>query len=148
MVIHKRKKYRKYLGSETARRGYRHRNRGAGNRGGRGMSGWRFKKQKYIKIVKEHPEIFEDKKGFISRYQKLEKTIINLNELEEYLDYLLEYDLIKKEGDTYIVNLEELGIDKLLGKGNVTKKMKVYVRSASKKAIDKIKAIGGDVITT
>lgn len=146
MVYHKKKKYRKYLGNKTARRGYEHKNRGAGNRGGRGMAGWRFKKQKYIKIVKEYPEIFEDKRGFTSRFQKYEKIIINIEDLNELIDYLVEEGLAMKEGDYYVINLDELGVDKLLSRGEINKKVKVYVKEASEKAIEKIKAVGGEVV--
>ncbi|MGC9079220.1 MAG: uL15m family ribosomal protein [Nanopusillaceae archaeon] len=146
MVVHRKKKYRKYVGTRYARRGYNDRNRGKGNKGGSGLSGWRFKKQKYIKLIKEFPEKFEDKKGFTSpKYNKI-KEIINLNDLNEYFDYLLEENIIKKEGDYYIIDLDELGVDKLLGEGNIDKKMKIYVREASKKAIEKVKSIGGEII--
>ncbi len=148
MTARRKKKYRKYLGKRYARRGYNDRNRGAGNRGGRGMSGWRFKKQKRIAFMKYHKELLEDKKGFTS--PKLNRPIIaiNVGELEEYFDYLLDKGLIVKEDDYYVINLDNLGIDKLLGKGDINKKMKIMVKKASSKAIEKIKAKGGEVIIT
>ena len=146
MVVHRRKKYRKYLGKRYARRGYNDRNRGKGNKGGSGFSGWRFKKQKYIKLIKEFPERFEDKKGFTSPKYYIEKSIINLKDINEYFDYLLQENIIKQEGDYYILDLDEVGVDKLLGTGNIDKKMKIYVREASEKAIEKVKSVGGEVI--
>jgi len=146
MSVRRRGKYRKYLGKRYARRGYNDRNRGAGNRGGRGMAGWRFKKQKHIAFVKYYKELLEDKKGFTSPNFNKPVTFINLEEIEEYFDYLLEKGVITTENDYYVINLDAIGIEKLLGSGDISKKIKVYVRKASKKAIEKIKAKGGEVI--
>jgi len=146
MVAHRKKKYRKNLGQRYARRGYNDRNRGRGNRGGAGFSGWRFKKQKYIKLIKEFPERFEDKKGFTSIKYDAEKSIINLEDIEKYFDYLLSEEIIKNEGEYYIIDLDEIGIDKLLGAGKISKKMKIYVKESSEGAIEKVKNIGGEVI--
>jgi large subunit ribosomal protein L15 len=146
MVAHRKKKYRKYLGQRYARRGYNDRNRGRGNKGGAGFSGWRFKKQKYIKLIKEYPEKFEDKKGFTSIKYNVEKSIINLGDIEEYFDYLLSEGIIKNEGEYYTIDLDEIGVDKLLGAGRISKKMKIYVREASEGAIEKVKNVGGEVI--
>jgi len=146
MSVRKRRKYRKYLGKRYARKGYNDRNRSAGNRGGRGMAGWRFKKQKHIAFVKYYKELIEDKKGFTSPNFNRIKTFINLGEIEEYFDYLLENGVITTENDYYVINLDAIGIDKLLGSGEIDRKIKVYVRKASKKAIEKIRAKGGEVI--
>jgi len=146
MVTHRKKKYRKNLGQRYARRGYNDRNRGRGNRGGAGFSGWRFKKQKYIKLIKEFPERFEDKKGFTSIKYNAEKSIINLGDIEEHFDYLLSEEIIKNEGEYYIIDLDEIGVDKLLGAGKISKKMKIYVKESSEGAIEKVKNIGGEVI--
>ncbi|BBL45894.1 50S ribosomal protein L15 [Nanobdella aerobiophila] len=146
MVVHRRKKYRKSLGSRYARRGNSDRNRGKGNKGGAGFSGWRFKKQKYIKIIKEFPEKLEDKKGFTNpRYNK-QKTYINLRDINNYFDLLLEEGILKEENNVYILNLNELNIDKLLGTGKIDKKMTIIVKEASENAIEKVKNIGGEVI--
>ncbi len=146
MVVHHKKKYRKYLGTRYARRGKNDRNRGKGNKGGKGFSGWRFKKTKYIKLIKEFPERFIDKKGFTSPKYNIEKTIVNLRDIEEYFNILLEEGLIRKEGDYYEIDLEELGIEKLLGGGNISRKVRIYVKEASENAIEKVKALGGEVV--
>ena len=44
------------------------------------------------------------------------------------------------------VDLGKLGYDKLLGSGRVTRKLKIKVRSASKKVVEKVKKTGGEVI--
>ena len=146
MVVRRKKKYRKYLGTRYARRGYNDRNRGAGNRGGRGKCGWKFKKHKFLKILKEHPELFEDKKGFTPPTQREIRTI-NLEEIMTKFDAWLEQGIIKQEGDYYVLDLRQLGYNKLLGKGCVDKKMKIIVDLASESAIEKVKEAGGEVIT-
>ncbi|HIP66626.1 MAG TPA: 50S ribosomal protein L15, partial [Candidatus Nanopusillus sp.] len=119
MVVRRKKKYRKYLGKRYARRGYNDRNRGAGNRGGRGIAGWRFKKQKYMKIIKEHPELFEDKKGFVPPKRR-KIYAINLCQIDEYIDAWKEAGLVKEENGKLVVNLVDLGYNKLLGKGKIS----------------------------
>jgi len=146
MTARRRKKYRKYLGKRYARRGYNDRNRGAGNRGGRGMSGWRFKKQKRIAFEKYYKQIIEDKKGFTTPNLKKDITAINIGDLEEYFEYLLDNGMISMEDEYYVINLRDLGIEKLLGKGDISRKVKILVKKASKNAIEKIKAKGGEVI--
>ena len=70
---------------------------------------------------------------------------VNLSYLEEHLDtFLKEKKIVEKDG-AYIIDLAQLGFDKLLGKGKLTKKFHVKARSASKKAEDKIKALGGEI---
>lgn len=146
MVVNRKKKYRKYLGARYARRGYNDRNRGGGTKGGRGMSGWRKKKHKYLEIIKKYPEILEDKKGFTSPNYNKEIRVINLGDIEEIFDKLLLEGKIKTEGDYYVLDLNELGYDKLLGRGNISRKMKIFVKNANKGAIEKVKALGGEII--
>ncbi|MEM0379389.1 MAG: uL15m family ribosomal protein [Nanopusillaceae archaeon] len=146
MTARRSKKYRKYLGKRYARRGYNDRNRYAGNRGGRGKAGWRLKKQKMIKFFKEYIDYIKDKKGFTSPNYKIEKNFVNIEDIEEYFEYLINEGIAMQENEFYVINLNDLGIDKLLGKGMVSRKYKIIVKSASKSAIEKIKALGGEVI--
>ena len=52
-----------------------------------------------------------------------------------------------KTGDTYTINLSDINIQKILGRGDITKKINVTVNNASKRAIEKIEAAGGKVVT-
>ena len=106
--------------------------RGGGSRGGRGGSGiWKHKKSYVIKYA---PERIGKRRSKIGK--KKEIKIINLYQLDELIKKL------KKEE----INLKQLGFDKLLGVGKITKPVKVEVPAASKKAIEKIKAVGGEVV--
>jgi len=54
--------------------------------------------------------------------------------------------LVAKEKDTYIIDSEKLGFDKLLSKGKVERKLKISVPYATEGAIEKVKAAGGEVV--
>ena len=104
--------------------------RGAGKRGGRGRAG-----------IGKHKVMFRNKylpghwgmHGF-NRHPSLRKVnvSINVSELSQLTD-----------GDE--VNLTELGYDKLLGKGPISKAMKIIVGEASPKAVAKVEAACGSV---
>jgi large subunit ribosomal protein L15 len=84
------------------------------------------------------PSIWKDKKffgkyGFKRNVRKKEINVINVRQIE----------VLEKDGK---VDLTKQGFHKLLGTGKVTKKIKVNVESATKKAIYKIKKAGGEVI--
>jgi large subunit ribosomal protein L15 len=56
--------------------------------------------------------------------------------------------LVKKDSNKFDgeVNLIELGYHKLLGSGNISKKLNVKVKYSSKKATEKIEGAGGKVL--
>ena len=61
---------------------------------------------------------------------------------------LLYFTHIKNDStENQILDLTTLGINKLLGGGKVTTKMTVKVEQISRRAVEKIKAIGGNVIS-
>jgi large subunit ribosomal protein L15 len=135
-------KDKKHLGSRTHGRGKKA-GRGAGKRGGRGNAG--LHKHKYITTVKYMPDHF-GRHGF-KRPQVLvgRKLTINLYNLDEKIDQLIKDAKIKKVKNNYEINLEELGYDKLLGSGVITKPVNIIVREATEKAITKIENAGGKV---
>ncbi|MAG50177.1 50S ribosomal protein L15 [archaeon] len=135
------KKVRKFRGSHTHGYGSKKKHRGAGSRGGRGMAGsGKRADQKKPSILKKHGKKYFGRYGFRS----LKKSVKAVN--IEYLEKLVKENLVKKEGDTFLVDLGKLGYGKLLSLGKVTQKFKVLVKSASKKAVEKIKKAGGEVI--
>lgn len=145
MTVKKRRKHRKKLGSRTCGYGVSH--RGAGERGGRGRAGTGKKGKCKMPVKGKWTIQFFGKKGFKSkgiRYDDL--SIINLRQLEELLDNFVKDKAAVLEKDVYTVNLTDLGIDKLLSAGRVTKKFKINVSAASKTAVEKVKAAGGEVI--
>ncbi|MEM1664893.1 MAG: uL15 family ribosomal protein [Zestosphaera sp.] len=146
MVVRKEKKSRKMRGSRTHGYGRVGQHRKAGSRGGRGAAG--LHKHKWTWVVKYHPDWF-GKHGFKNPNPTIEKEeirAINLRELSEKVEELIRGGMLKLENNLVVVNLEELGYNKLLGEGNLTRPMKITAPRATKAAIEKVKKAGGDVI--
>lgn len=130
---------RKHLrGSTTAGRGYGKRARHAGNRGGRGRAGGGKRGQQNMMSIRAHEH----------RYQtsNVRKVPLNLNNLEDSIKSLQNKGLVKKEGESIVLDLNELGYSKICGKfGN--KKLKLIVHGkASEKARNEIISAGGEII--
>ncbi|MCC6055221.1 MAG: uL15 family ribosomal protein, partial [Desulfurococcaceae archaeon] len=70
---------------------------------------------------------------------------INLTQLNEIVTRTLQSGSAIVEEGKVVVNLAALGINKLLGEGNIEYPVKVLVQSCSKKAQEKIKKVGGIV---
>jgi len=54
-------------------------------------------------------------------------------------------DLEKMEADGGTINLTEMGIDKLLGTGQIKTALNITVEAASPRAVEKVEAAGGSV---
>jgi len=132
-MITKRKKNMRQRGSKTHGWGAMKKHRGAGNRGGRGMAGsGKRADQKKPSIIKEYGlKNYFGKHGF-----KRPQKILNHDKIMNVGD--LNFD--KQE-----IDLQELGIDKLLGKGKPNKKYIIKVKSCSQKAKEKIESSGGEI---
>ena len=73
-------------------------------------------------------------------------NVINVGYLEENLDELVLKKVLLKENDDYSIDLGKIGYNKLLSQGSLKNKFKITVDEASKKAIEKVKKAGGEVI--
>lgn len=122
------RKTRKMRGSFTCGYGAKKKHRGKGSKGGKGYAG--SHKHHWNYMVKYEPDHF-GKHGFFSRKKK--GDAINVGDLE-------------KLSDKNDINLSELGYDKLLGKGSVSRALVVTVASFSKQAKEKIEKAGGKII--
>ena len=142
MTVNKRNKSGRYRGSMTHGSGSKKKRRGARNRGGKGMAG--SGKRSDNKKPSVWQEKYFGKKGFVSKNVSKIKAV-NINYLEANI-LKLPSELVNKENDFYSIDLEKLGFNKLLSSGKVTNKYKVKIPYASKKAVEKIKANGGEVI--
>lgn len=130
----RRKKNIKLRGSKTHGWGSKKKHRGAGSRGGRGMAGsGKRADQKKTLILKLYGKKYFGKYGF-KRPKKIvkEDKIINIEDLKKF--------------DKTEIDLSKEGYTKLLSRGKVFGKLKVTVEKASKKAINKIKELGGEII--
>ncbi len=142
-MAQKDRKTRKLRGSRTHGYGNTQKHRGAGSRGGVGMAG--SKKQKWQFVSKNMPNYF-GKHGFRRPACMIEElNAINIGYIDENLDRFVREGTVKFEDDRYIINLTDMGYDKLLGSGRITRPMVVTVKKCSKSAVEKVKGAGGIV---
>ena len=138
---------KKYRGSRTCGGGTHKNRRGAGNRGGRGRAGGNA--HHFIRAMREGYRPGYIYKGF-TRPAVVDTPvfIVNVGELDELVSFLFENEAeyITLDGDKYTVDLQSIGIDKVLGSGKVTKKMAVKAEMFSASARAKIEAAGGECI--
>ena len=127
----KKRKIEKNRGTRTCGRGGIKKRRGKGHRGGKGFAG--TKKHRKSWVFRFEPEHL-GKRGFVSKTGKTVKSI-NLRDLEALA------------GDKKEIVLSDLGFDKVLGSGSITKKLVVKAGSFSKQAKEKIEKAGGKAVS-
>ncbi len=144
MTINKRKKNSRQRGSHTHGCGSKKKRRGSGNRGGFGMAGTgKRADQRKPSIWKEE---YFGKRGFISKTPKINIKTINLRSIGQKIEKWAGSGLAAKEQGAYVLDIEKLGYNKLLSKGDVSIKLKIKAPYASPNAIEKVKAAGGEVV--
>jgi large subunit ribosomal protein L15 len=127
--------------------------RKTGQRAGRGKTTqWKKSKKSYYLKQKElgfpDPDWKMGKKGFkrpqdITRIYQV--NTINVKDLDKKIEKLVIDKKAIKSGNSYNINLKEINIQKILGRGEINKAINITVNKASKKAIEKIQAAGGKV---
>ena len=137
MPTNKRSKYR---GSRTCGGGTHKNRRGAGNRGGRGRAG--INAHHFVKWYKEMGGPVFGKNGF-SNSSQTTVTVIDVGIIDQIIPSLLAQGIAKNEGDIIVINTADMGIDKVLGSGKVTKKMNISAQAFSESAKAKIEKMGG-----
>ncbi|KKN44063.1 hypothetical protein LCGC14_0697070 [marine sediment metagenome] len=127
--------------------------RKAGQRAGKGKTtGWKKSKKSYYLKQKElgfpDPDWDFGKKGF-RRPQDLiriyQVNMINVKELDQKIENLVIDKKATKSGNTYNINLNNLNIQKILGRGEINKVINITVKKASKRAIEKVETAGGKI---
>ena len=148
------KKIRKKRGTRTIGYGVVGQHRKTGQRAGRGKTTqWKFSKKSYYLKQKElgfpDPDWIMGAHGF-KRPQKIQRisrvNTMNVKELDMKIDTLSSQNLATKSGASYSIDLNALNIQKVLGRGEISKPINVTVNKASRQAIEKIEAAGGKVI--
>jgi large subunit ribosomal protein L15 len=145
MSVKKRKKTIRMRGSKTHGGGSMKKRRGAGNRGGRGRAGYGKRACQKMPRAYARGEMI-GKCGFVRQGLKNKIAIVNLNFFEVNAEKLLAEKKIEKSGDVYIIDSAKLGFDKILGSGKLSLKLRVKAPSISKKAEEKIKTAGGEIV--
>ncbi len=113
-------------------------------RGGHGKAG--RKKHKWTYVLKHEPNYF-GKHGFQRAWVPQSKTM-NVGDLDEQVERFLDTGVAEKVENSVTINLTDLGVDKLLGSGKVTRPLVVYVQSWSKAAAQKIEGAGGQLLAS
>jgi len=138
----RRKKSRKLLGKRYHGYGQVGEHKGSGQSGGKGMAGGKDHiKMHLLKIG----HVFGSR-GFTHHGPKIKINPINVGRLVEMIkENKIE---VEKEGDFYVVNLDKMPFNKVLGFGEVDIPIKLVLGKGfvSKKAEEKIKAAGGEII--
>jgi large subunit ribosomal protein L15 len=137
---HRLRRIRKKRGSRTQGYGRVGQHRCTGSKGmrkvGRHKHLWSY-------VIRYEPDYF-GKKGFTSpKSLRKKENVINVGKLEE----IAEKVSTEKEKGKSFIDLKSMGYTKLLGTGKVTKPLLVKVASCSKSATEKIKEVGGQILT-
>jgi large subunit ribosomal protein L15 len=139
------RKVRKLRGSRLHGWGISGQHRGGGMRGGRGDSG-KFK-HKWTYVTKYSLENI-GKKGFHCPTRQ-SHSIINVSQLDDLVQRLtISGKSLQKVKNKYIIDLTNLGFDKLLGSGRIETPLSVRVASYSEVAKKKIEGVGGTIVTS
>ena len=140
----KKRKSSKRRGDREMGRGKK-KGRGAGLRGGKGHAGRH--KHKRVHYAKLGQEFGYTNYGFKRPDEAVEPKLgVNVSELDTVLPRLVDMGEATVQGDVWTIDLAKLGVDKLLGSGQVRKKIRVTVESATESAKEKIQAAGGEVL--
>lgn len=147
------KKVRKMRGTRTHGYGRVGQHRKAGQRAGKGKTTqWKKSKKTYYLKQKElgfpDPDWDFGKRGF-KRPQDINRiyqvNALNVKDLDSKIEDLTKKNIASKSGNTYTIDLKDVNIQKILGRGEINKKINISVNKASKRAIEKIESAGGRV---
>jgi large subunit ribosomal protein L15 len=132
------RKSRRQRGSRFCGWGQIGQHRASGSRGGVGGAGKH--KHFYIRTVIEEPNHFGHEQFHALRKSDVAKWV-NIKDLNQ----LMKYSKISEEGKT-VLDLDELGYEKLLGTGRVDGSFTIKIRRISQSAKEKINQAGGEVL--
>jgi large subunit ribosomal protein L15 len=138
---HDLRRTRRYRGSRYCGWGQVGQHRKSGSRGGKGFAGGH--KHFWIQTVKYNPNRYR-RIGFVPPSSlELKPATINVGDLEALAVKILGVEAVKGGAE---LNLGEVGIGKLLGRGNISIGFKVRVDSASTGAKSKLEEAGGSIV--
>jgi len=140
---HRKRKVRKMRGSRTHGWGRVAQHRKGGSRGGRGRTGLANHKKSWM--IKHQPDHF-GRHGFKRPWVE-DIEVINVGELDEMVESLLSEGRAERKEKKIFIDLDAMGVDKLLGYGTVTQPLVVKVRTYSERAGEKIAEAGGQILS-
>ncbi len=136
-------KTKKFRGKRTFGGGTHKNRRGGGSRGGRGNAG--TCKHHFVRSMQRGLSF--GKHGFKRPLCMVkDKVIVNIGEIDEAIEQLVSEGIAEKKGGAYHINLENIGIDKVLGSGKVTNPLFITASEFSPSAKVKIDEAKGKTI--
>ncbi len=117
-------------------------NRGAGNKGGRGNAG--TGKKASSKRMTKDGVVKLGERGFKSR--KPDQNAINLRDIDQRLDNYVEEGLAEEKDGKYVLDISDLGYEKVLGQGQINKEVEITAENFSSSAKSKIEEAGGETV--
>lgn len=136
MVVRKRRKKNKLRGKRFHGAGNTKNRRGAGSRGGRGRAG--SHKHKFTKYYMTFGVKYKLK-------AKEKPRVVSIGYVSQMLERWLAQGKAKKEGALVIIDGQALGIDKVVGTGSISEKIRLENAKATSGAATKIREAGGTV---
>ena len=144
------KKIRKYRADRTCGYGQIGQHRRRSQKGK--TSHWsKSMKSYYLKQKKlgfPDPDWIKGKNGF-KRPQDIVRiyrvNALNVKDLDNEIETLVQEKKATKTGNTYTIDLKDINIQKVVGRGEISKKINITVKKASARAIEKIEAAGGKI---
>mgnify|MGYP001574115182 CR=1 FL=1 len=144
---HKRRKSSREHGKGMGSAGWgsRKKHKKSGHRGGKGMAGsGKRADQKTTLITKLYGHDYFGKKGVRAKTSKKEKSdTFNLKTIESNIENFVKRKIAKPISGGFEINLKKY---KILGDGEIKKKLIINAKSASQSAINKVKMSGGEII--
>src|SRR4030065_2802333 len=134
------KKTKKFRGKRSYGGGTHKNRRGGGSRGGRGNAG--TCKHHFVRSMQRGLSF--GKHGF-KRPQSVtsDLIIVNIGEIDEAIEQLVVDGFAEKKGNAYHIDLGNIGIEKVLGSGKVTKPLFITASGFSSLAKQKIEEAKG-----
>jgi len=134
------KRVKRIRGTRTCGGGSAKKRRGKGSRGGVGNAG-----------AHSHHVVRSLKRGIIKgmhishQHNRHDEGTLNIGILEEMLEELIREGKAEEKAEGIYLDVTELGIQKILGKGKVTKKLMLTANAVTETAKGKIESAGGTV---
>ena len=138
-------KTKKFRGSRTCGGGTHKNRRGGGSRGGRGNAG--TCKHHFVRSMQRGLSF--GKHGFKRPLSTAtDKVIVNVGEIDETIEQLVTDGLAQKKANGFYIDLANIGIEKVLGSGKVTKQLFISAIEFSSDAKQKIEDAKGQAIVS
>jgi large subunit ribosomal protein L15 len=137
------KRVKRIRGTRTCGGGSHKKRRGKGSKGGSGNAGvyGHHFARSFKKGIKKGKNKFQ-----LPSPNRREDKAVNVGELDALLGELIEEGKAEEKADGFFLDAHSLGIQKIVGKGNVTRKLTLRAGKISKRARAKIEAAGGVVV--